>query len=128
MKLAQVRQVVPWQVQEDGIKMTAPTPSLSQTTSRALSAKLAADSGAGRGRHVAELASREYADVHENILEALAEDELANRLTPDEERADLIAAVAEADADVEAGRTTPLADELTRWETMKAELLTRGRE
>ena len=94
----------------------------------ALSAKLAALSGAERRKRVAELAQGEFADdIHENILEALAEAELANRFTPEEDRADLIAAINEANADIEAGRTTSLADELERWETMKAELLSRSK-
>ena len=93
----------------------------------ALSTKLAALSGAER-RRVAELAGGEFADdIHENILEALAEAELANRFTPDEEHADLLAAISEADADIAAGRTTSLEQELSRWETLKEELAGRGR-
>ena len=94
----------------------------------ALSTKLAALSGAERRRRVAELAGGEFADdIHENILEALAEAELANRFTPDEEHADLLAAISEADADIAAGRTTSLEQELSRWETLKEELAGRGR-
>lgn len=94
-----------------------------------LSAKLAALTGEERKRRIKEeLADGEYAaTIHESILEALAEAELANRFTEEEDRTDMIAAINEGLADIESGRTVSLEEELARWEIMKAELLARSR-
>lgn len=93
-----------------------------------LFAKLSALPSKERKHHVAELTEGKNATrIHENILEALAEAELANRFaTPEEDRADLIASLREADADIAAGRTVSLAEESARRKARQAELMARG--